>query len=251
MQADKLAVQVYANRDLMGAAAAEHVADRLVDLLERKDTVRIVVGSAPSQDDFFRHLTGPAHRDRIDWSRMCVFHMDEYIGLASDHPQNFRAYQREHLLARVDVGTFHEIRGESDDPEGECERISALIAAAPIDIVCLGIGENGHLAFNDPPVEFAEEAWAKIVSLDAVCRQQQVNDGCFPAIDEVPRQAITLSMRVFREAGMLSGVVPAPTKANAVAATVNGPVSPNCPATLMRTHKDATLFLDADAAALI
>jgi glucosamine-6-phosphate deaminase len=144
---------------------------------------------------------------------------------------------------------FHPIRGEADDPEKECERLAALLVEGPIDLVCLGIGENGHLAFNDPPAPFDDAAWVRVVQLDATCRQQQVNDGCFPTVDDVPTHAITLTMRVFKEARKLSGVVPGPRKAAAVEATLRGPITEGCPATLLRTHSDARLFLDLDSAA--
>lgn len=235
----------------MGEAAACYVVHRLQRLLDEKDEARIVVGSAPSQDEFFAHLTAPAHRGAVDWRRVAVFHMDEYIGLAGDHPQNFRAYQHEHLLSKVRVKAFHAIRGEASDIDAECERITDLLTAAPIDLVCLGIGENGHLAFNDPPANFDDTAWVKVVELDATCRQQQVNDGCFPTVEQVPTHAITLTLKVFRHAAALSGVVPAASKAPAVVATLQGPVSVDCPATLLRLHPDARLFLDPDSASLL
>lgn len=235
----------------MGQAAAAYVAGHLQQLLSERDEARIVVGSAPSQDDFFEFLTSPPHVEAVDWSRVAVFHMDEYLGLEADHPQSFRTYQQQHFLSKVDVKRFHPIHGEADDLQSECNRLTDLLTARPIDLICLGIGENGHLAFNDPPAEFNDPEWVKVVELDAVCRQQQVNDGCFPSLDEVPTHAITLTLRVFQEAAKLSGVVPGPTKAEAVAATINGPISEDCPATLMRTHPDARLFLDRDSASLL
>jgi glucosamine-6-phosphate deaminase len=241
-------VGIYSDRQAMGEAAAWYVADRLEQLLSEQDEVRIVVGSAPSQDEFFASLTSDANRLRVDWGRVVVFHMDEYVGLAVDHPQTFRRYQYDHLLAHIEPKAFHAIRGEAPDIEAECQRLSDLLDARPVDLVCLGIGENGHLAFNDPPAAFDERAWVKVVTLDPVCRQQQVNDGCFPTVADVPTQAITLSLRVFQSASALSGVVPAPSKASAVAATVHGPIAESCPATLMRTHPDARLFLDPDSA---
>ena len=178
--------------------------------------------------------------------------MDEYVGLASDHPQSFRAYQREHFVSKVSLKAFHEIRGEAIDPEKECQRLSDLLAEKPIDLVCCGIGENGHLAFNDPPVaDFDDPKLVKVVAMDEVCRQQQVNDGCFPSIDAVPTHAITLTLKVFADAAKLSCVVPASTKAQAVAVTLNGPISTACPATLMRKHPDARLLLEPDSAALL
>ena len=250
--ADLLRAVVYPNRQDMGRAAAIHVTGYLQQVQAKLDEIRIVVGSAPSQDEFFAHLTAAPQADRIDWSKVVVFHMDEYIGLRSEHPQSFRAYQREHFVTKVPIKAFHEIRGEAADPEEECRRLSALLLEGPIDLVCCGIGENGHLAFNDPAVaDFEDPEPVKIVAMDEVCRRQQVNDGCFPTIDAVPTHAITLSLQVFAKAKKLSGVVPAKTKAAAVAATLNGPVSTACPATLMRRHPDARLFLEPDSAALL
>lgn len=248
--ADDLVAFVYSNRELMGIAAADHVAGHLQRLLADRDEVRIIVGSAPSQDDFFEFLTAPDNLERVDWGRVVVFHMDEYVGLPADHPQSFRMYQEIHLLSKVEPKAFHGIRGEAVDVKEECARLTALLTDGPIDLVCLGIGENGHLAFNDPPAPFDDPEWVKVVELDAMCRQQQVNDGCFPTVDDVPRHAITLTLRPFKEAVKLSGVVPGPTKADAVAATLNGPIGEDCPATIMRTHPDARLFLDADSAHL-
>ncbi len=253
-KSDLLAFRIYQDRMAMGEAAAHYVLARLRALLETKEEVRVVVGSAPSQDEFFQFLVRDSVKgvdEDIDWSRVVVFHMDEYIGLPADHPQNFRTYQREHLLADTIPKAFHEIHGEAADIDAECRRLSALLAAAPIDLVCLGIGENGHLAFNDPPADFDDQEWVKVVTLDAACRQQQVNDGCFPSVPDVPTHAITLSLRVFREAGILSGVVPALSKAEAVRATIQGPVTGSCPATLMRHHPDSTLFLDTNSASLL
>lgn len=231
----------------MGRAAAQYVAGILQPLLEKQGRARIVVGSAPSQDEFFHHLVS----ESVDWSRVEAFHMDEYIGLPGDHPQSFRKYQRDHFAGKVNLNAFHEIRGEAEDPEPECRRLHDLLAEKPIDLICLGIGENGHLAFNDPPVaDFDDPVYAKVVELDDVCRQQQVNDGCFPDFDSVPARAITLTLKVFKEARALSGVVPAKSKAEAVAATLKGPISTDCPATLMRKHPSARLFLDPDAASL-
>ncbi len=249
---DALQAAVFANRHDMGRAAATYVAEYLHGLQAHRDEIRMVVGSAPSQDEFFQHLTGSPLSETVDWQKVVAFHMDEYIGLAADHPQSFRAYQFEHFVSKVPLKAFHQIRGEAADPEKECRRLSDLLTERPIDLVCCGIGENGHLAFNDPPVaDFEDPKWVKIVELDDICRQQQVNDGCFPSISAVPTNAITLTLRVFVSAAKLSCVVPATTKAKAVAATINGPISTACPATLMRRHPDARLFLDSDAAALL
>lgn len=250
LNSDSLKAAVYANRQEMGKAAALYVIDYLRELQKSRDEIRIVVGSAPSQDEFYEYVSSLS--EDIDWGKVVVFHMDEYVGLTADQPQSFRAYQRDHFVGNVALKVFHEIRGEAPDPEAECRRLCALLSEAPIDLVCCGIGENGHLAFNDPPVaDFNDPVEAKVVELDDVCRQQQVNDECFPSFDAVPTHAITLTLKVFSNAAMLSGVVPATTKAKAVAATLNGPVSTDCPASLMRKHPNARLFLEPDSASLI
>jgi glucosamine-6-phosphate deaminase len=251
-QADELKAFVYADRNDMGQAAANHVVNYLHKVQQSKDVVRIVVGSAPSQDEFFQHLTDAGQSGNVDWSRVIVFHMDEYIGLEASHPQSFRKYQEEHLLSKVGLKAFHGIRGEADDPEEECRRLEALLGEVPVDLACCGIGENGHLAFNDPPVaDFKDPRLVKVVEMDVVCRQQQVNDGCFPTLEAVPTHAITLTLRVFSEARKLTCVVPASTKAKAVAATLFDTISTECPATLMRLHGDARMFLEPDSAALL
>lgn len=247
-RADSLAAFVYEDRDSMGQAAADYAAGLLNQILLEQSEARIVVGSAPSQDEFYKYFSETS----VDWSKVEVFHMDEYIGLPGDHPQSFRKYQMDHFVGKVGLKAFHPIQGETDNPQEECDRLNALLGEKPIDLVCLGIGENGHLAFNDPPVaDFDDPVYAKIVELDSICRQQQVNDGCFPDFDSVPARAVTLTLKVFWEARYLSGVVPAQTKAKAVQATLKGPISTECPATLMRKHPSARLFLDPDAASLL
>ncbi|MEX0329824.1 MAG: glucosamine-6-phosphate deaminase [Puniceicoccaceae bacterium] len=252
LQADLLKAAVYANRETMGRAAAVHVKDILNKLLQDQEEVRIVVGSAPSQDEFFANLVAATVEPDVDWSRVVVFHMDEYIGLAGDHPQSFRKYQQEHFISKIPVKAFHAIQGEAGDPEAECRRLEELLAEAPIDLACCGIGENGHLAFNDPPVaDFEDPRLVKVVEMDTVCRQQQVNDGCFPDLESVPTHAITLTLSVFVQAHCLSCVVPARTKAQAVANTLLGPIGTECPATLMRRHSRARLFLEPESASLL
>ena len=252
LSSDSLRAAVFANRQDMGKAAALHVIDYLVNLQKERDEIRVVVGSAPSQDEFYAHLSTLPESEVIDWSKLVVFHMDEYVGLSADHPASFRAYQHQHFVSKVPLKTFHEIQGEASDSEAECRRLCDLLSEAPIDLVCCGIGENGHLAFNDPPVaDFQDPVEAKVVELDDVCRQQQVNDGCFPSINAVPTHAITLTLKVFANATMLSCVVPASSKAVAVAATLNGPISTSCPATLLRQHPNARLFLEPDSATLV
>ena len=246
---DRLHVRIFPNRTEMGAAAATEAAKTLRAAILKNGAARIIVASAPSQNEL---IAGLAAAPGIDWSRVTIFHMDEYVGLPATHPAAFRNYQQQHLLNRVTPAKFHGIRGESADPEAECARYSALLAEAPIDLVCMGIGENGHIAFNDPPVaDFADPRKVKVVTLDEICRQQQVNDGCFPNFASVPRQAITLTCPVLMSGRALICVVPGPRKAAAVAATLHQPISTSCPGSILRRHSAATLFLDNDSAAKI
>ena len=246
---DQLHVDIFPTRAGMGAAAAASAAKFLCETIEQQGAARIIVGSAPSQNEL---IAGLVSAPGINWSLVTIFHMDEYVGLPAGHPATFRAYQEQHLLAHVKPAAFHGIRGESADPQAECLRYAALLGAVPIDLVCLGIGENGHIAFNDPPVaDFADPKNVKVVELDELCRQQQVNDGCFPDFASVPRQAISLTCPALMSGRALVCVVPGPSKAAAVAATLTGPVSTKCPASILRRHPSANLYLDTDSAARV
>jgi glucosamine-6-phosphate deaminase len=246
---DQLKVRIFSDRRAMGTAAAEHAAQVLRAMIQKQGQARIIVASAPSQNEL---IAGLAAAPGIDWGQVTVFHMDEYVGLAASHPASFRHYQQQHLLARVRPAAFHGIRGEAADPAAECARYAALLKESPIDLVCMGIGENGHIAFNDPPVADFNDAHAvKVVELDDACRRQQVNDGCFPSFEAVPQLAITLTCPTLMSGRTLVCVVPGPRKASAVAATLRGTVNTDCPATILRTHPNATLYLDAESAALI
>lgn len=205
----------------------------------------MVFAAAPSQNEFLKSLT----QEKIDWQRITAFHMDEYLGLESCAPQQFGNFLKARLFDVVQFGSVYYIDSGASDTRAECRRYAELLLKEPIDIVCMGIGENGHIAFNDPPVaDFKDPEVVKVVELDEVCRQQQVNDGCFTSIDEVPAQAITLTIPVLMSAHFLSVVVPGKTKADAVEKTMRGPISEQCPASIIRTHADAVVFLDKDSA---
>jgi len=251
LRADRLAVEIHPDRAALGRAAGQAVAAHLRALLAKQGGARVIFACAPSQDEFLAALIAASRSAElgIDWSRVTAFHMDDYVGFAADHPQSFRRYLRAHLLDHVAVGAFHPLPAERP-PAVAGAAYAALLAAAPIDLICLGIGENGHLAFNDPPVaDFDDPALVKGVALDEACRRQQVNDGCFPTLADVPTHALTLTLPVFRDARRLSVHVPGPRKAAAVRATLRDPRSTACPATLLRDHPDATLYVDEAAAA--
>ena len=242
---DQLNVFIMDSRDSMGQVAAQHAADCLRALLARKETVNVIFAAAPSQNETLHFL---AQAEGIDWKRVNAFHMDEYIGLAPDAPQAFGRYLDEHIFSLLPFGSVHYLNGQAESPEAECERYSRLLREYPVDMVCLGIGENGHIAFNDPhEARFDDPKMVRIVTLDTVCRQQQVNDGCFPTIDDVPKTAITLTIPAIMHAKTLVCTVPAKAKANAVKAACLGPVSEACPASIIRTHDDCVLFCDPDS----
>ncbi len=241
---DQLLTRQYASRGEMGRAAATETAAAMRELLHVQGTVRMVFAAAPSQHEFLRDL---AEEENIDWKRVTVFHMDEYIGLEPHAPQRFSHFLNQSLFSRVKPGAVHLIDG-SADPEQECERYAALLREAPVDIVCLGIGENGHIAFNDPPVaDFQDPYVMKCVELDLLCRQQQVHDGCFERLIDVPKQALTLTIPALLSAARLFCIVPGASKRNAVRAALEGPVSTACPASILRTHGDCRLYLDRDS----
>ena len=231
-------VEIFPSRAAMGRAAATEVADELRRRLTTQDDVRMVFAAAPSQQEFLDAL---AVAPGLDWRRVTAFHMDEYLDLAADAPQRFGTWLRRALFDRVPLRP--RLLGDPAD-------YARQLAEAPIDLVCLGIGDNGHLAFNDPPVaDFHDPADVKVVELDAACRQQQVDDECFATLAEVPHRAITLTVPRLLAADRLFCVVPGPRKAEAVRRTLHDPIGEACPATALRTHADCTLFLDEDAAA--
>ena len=228
----------------MGAAAAQDIAEALRDALSRQQNVRMVFAAAPSQAQTLAALCAAGG---IDWTRVTAFHMDEYIGLAPDAPERFAKWLDNNLFDRLPFARVHPITPEPD-PSAAAARYAQLLAAAPIDFVCLGIGVNGHIAFNDPPVaDFADPLDVKVVTLDDQCRQQQVDDDCFASFDDVPEQAITLTVPRLMRAGRLFCVVPGQLKRDAVRAALYGPVSTECPASILRQHPDCSLYLDAES----
>ncbi len=246
--AGKLPVRIYDTRRNMGEAAAADVAACIRELLAVKQEIYMIFAAAPSQNEFLAAL---AATPGIEWGRIHALHMDEYVGLPSDAPQGFGNFLRAAIFDKVPFASVDYIGTESD-PEETCRRYAALLQGIQVDIVCMGIGENGHIAFNDPPVaDFNDPLTIKKVALDETCRLQQVHDGCFARIEEVPRYAVTLTVPTMFRARYIFCIVPAPTKANAVRATVCGPISEQCPASILRTHEHAILYTDSDSAALL
>ena len=248
-QVDKLNVKVYQTREEMGKAAAEEAAAAIRAAIAAKGEINMIFAAAPSQNEFLAHLIADKS---IDFTKINAFHMDEYIGLPADAPQGFGNFLREWLFDRVPFKTVNTIDSTAADPEAECRRYAALLQAHPCDIVCMGIGENGHIAFNDPHVaDFGDKAAVKVVALDETCRQQQVNDGCFARLDDVPTHALTLTIPTLTAPEAVFCIVPAKTKANAVYAALRGGITEACPASSLRRHANATLYCDADSAARV
>ena len=246
---DLLKVNVYPSRDEMGSAAAADVKAAILRALIEKETINMIFAAAPSQNEVLANL---ANDKEIPWERVNAFHMDEYIGLDKDAPQGFGNFLRDHIFGIAPFKSVNYIRIDAPDAEEECNRYSELLKANPVDIVVLGIGENGHIAFNDPPfADFNDTKLVKSVKLDEVCRNQQVNDGCFATVDDVPTHALTLTVPALMSGKELYCIVPAPTKAKAVYETLMGEITPLCPASVLRTHKCATLYLDGDSSSLI
>ncbi|MDG3005260.1 6-phosphogluconolactonase [Paludisphaera mucosa] len=247
---DELDVLVYEDRGQAGRAAAAAVALAIAARQETAGKANVIFAAAPSQNEF---LAGLVAAEGVDWSRVAGFHMDEYLGLTADHPASFRRYLHEHLFGLVDLEGLHLIPGEqAERPLLACLAYEEILLRYPTDVVCAGIGENGHLAFNDPPVaDFLDPLLVKVVRLDASCREQQVHDGCFDALADVPTHAYTLTVPALLRAAVVSVVVVGPRKADAVLATLRGPISEACPATALRRRRGATLYLDRDAARLV
>lgn len=239
-----LPVARFATRAEMGKTAADHIAAHLRDLFTRQEHVRMIFAAAPSQSHMLDELAGAPG---IDWNRVTAFHMDEYIGLPEGHPSGFGSWLQRHFFQRVPLGAVHLLHPGAD-PQLSAQRYAALLNEAPIDVVCLGIGDNGHIAFNDPPVaDFNDPLDVKVVDLDDDCRQQQVDDDCFPSFAQVPKKAITLTVPRLLNAGRLFAVVPGRRKREAVRNTLYGPVSAACPASILRTHPACTLYIDQEA----
>ena len=246
---ENLKVKIFENRSLMGAAAAEAVSEKISELLKTKKYINIVFAAAPSQNNFLASI----RQHEVDWSRINAFHMDEYVGLDKDAPQLFGNYLRERLFEKFPFREVYYINGNADNAEQECKRYSELLKRYPTDITILGIGENTHIAFNDPHVaDFDDPKIVKVVDLDEKNRMQQVdpNDNiCFNAIGEVPTHAITLTVPALFRSDYLYAIVPGEKKADAIYHTLYSEVRETYPSTIIRRHKNAVLYLDEESAA--
>ncbi|GAB2778370.1 glucosamine-6-phosphate deaminase [Rhabdobacter roseus] len=243
---DKLNVQIFDSRAQLGRQAARLVAEKIRQLLDKKSTLNIIFASAPSQNEFLDALAADTS---LPWNRVTAFHMDEYIGLPADAPQNFGNFLRVKLFDKVPLRAVHYLDGNAPDPQAECERYAALLRQYPTDLVCMGIGENCHIAFNDPHVaDFQDEVLVKQVALDEASRQQQVHDGCFESLAQVPTHALTLTVPALTQGTYLYCMVPGTHKAAAIGHTLLDDISEKYPSTILRKHPNATLFVDGDSA---
>lgn len=248
---DRFCVKIYDTRAEMGFCAADEIASAIAQVLAAKETCNIIFAAAPSQNEMLAALVA---QPGIDWGRVNAFHMDEYIGLAPDAPQGFANFLQRSLFGLLPFRGVYCLDGAAagENAASECRRYTNLLLRFPVDITCMGIGENGHIAFNDPPVaDFDDPEWVKQVQLDDICRSQQVHDGCFDSLAQVPTHALTLTIPALMAAKQVFCVVPAASKSRAVRETLLGSVSTACPASILRRHPAATLYLDTESAAEI
>lgn len=249
MKIDRLQVFIAESREEMGRLSGHDVAAMIKLLLSMKEELNVMFAAAPSQNDVLATLVSDPE---IDWSRVNAFHMDEYIGLSRTAPQGFGNFLRERVFSKAQFKSVNYINPEATDPLAEADRYEALLLAHPMDVCILGIGENGHVAFNDPgEADFSDARLVKPVHLDERCRQQQVNDGCFASLDEVPRMALTVTVPGLLRAKAMFCIVPTTNKAEAVKNTLKGEVSQACPASILRTKANARLYLDPASASLL
>ncbi len=242
---DQLTVKVFNSESDMGKAASDATGSRLRSVIEKKGGANLILATGTSQFSLLESLK----KEDIDWKKITVFHLDEYIGMSDNHPASFRRFLRERILDIVSPGKVYLINGDAENLEAEMNTYQDLLIRHPVDIACIGIGENGHIAFNDPPVaDFNDPLWVKAVELDEACRKQQMGEGWFPSMEEVPKKAVTLTITAIMNCKAINCIVPGKRKARAVSDTLNSEINERCPATILRTHPEATLFLDSQAA---
>ena len=245
-KAEALNVKIFESSAEAGRSAAELVVSRLKTAISENSKANLILATGASQFDFLKALK---ISNDIDWKKITVFHLDEYKNMSDQHPASFRKYLRERILDEVKPAMVHLLAGDARDIEAETRRYEDLLRAHPVDVACIGIGENGHIAFNDPAVaDFNDPRLVKVVELDEPCRRQQLGEGWFKSLDEVPTHALSLTIPAMMNCHTISCVVPDARKAQAVYDTIHGPVSTACPASILRKHKDVTLFLDSYSA---
>jgi len=240
---------VYQTSSEMAGAAAGSAAEAVREAIESKGNANIILATGASQIEMLGCLTAA---EGVDWSKVTMFHLDEYIGLEAGHPASFGRYLKERFVDKVeDLKATHFVDGQAGDPQEECQRVGELIKQHPIDVALVGIGENGHLAFNDPPADFETEEPYIVVELDERCRMQQLGEGWFETLEDVPGEAISMSVRQIMKSACLMVTVPDERKAEAVKNSLEGPVTPMCPASILQQHGNCRIFLDSNAASLL
>ena len=238
--------RVFNDKPSLGHAAAGHAAAAIRQAIAERGSARIIAATGASQFEFLEALT----ETRLDWEKVEMFHLDEYVGLPIEHPASFRKYLMERLIQKTGMQKYHLLDGETD-PDEVIRAVGTALAAAPIDVAFTGIGENGHLAFNDPPADFETEQPYLLVTLDEACRQQQVGEGWFSSLAEVPRKAISMSICQILKSGEIICIAPDERKARAVKSCFEGEITPMAPASILRMHDQTTVYLDAPSAALL
>jgi glucosamine-6-phosphate deaminase len=238
-------IRVFDTKEEMAEAAAGRAAEAIQEALADWGHANVIAATGASQFEFLDSLVA---RKEIDWGRVVFFHLDEYVGLPETHPASFRRYLKERLASRVNPGAFHYIAGDAADPRGEARRVGEVLARHPVDVAFVGIGENGHLAFNDPPADFTTEEPYLVVRLDDACRRQQLGEGWFAALEDVPAEAVSMSIRQILKSNEVLCIVPDERKARAVADCLEGPVSPDHPASILQQHPRTTVYLDRHSA---
>ena len=242
---ERMSVRIFESNETLGRAAANDFAKLISEMLSKQETAAVIFACANSQLTFLNAL-----RDKkgITWNKIIIFHMDEYLGMSDQHPASFARFIREKLIDFISPAGFYPLRGDSTDIKSELKRYTDLLRRYPPDVCILGVGENGHLAFNDPPADFNTKETIHVVDLDLTCREQQVNEGHFPTLDKVPRQALSLTVPALLAAKHVLAIVPEKRKAAAIEMALRGPVGPTCPASILRTQPNVTLYLDGESA---
>lgn len=244
-QKEKLKVKVFDSKEKLGEASAISVAKKLSESISEKGFANLILATGASQFEFLEHL----QKQEIDWKKITVFHLDEYKGMPITHPASFRKYLKERILDKVQPKQVYYLDGDAPDIDAEVARYEELLKNHPVDVACIGIGENGHIAFNDPPVaDFNDPKLVKAVELDEACRKQQLGEGWFPSFDDVPTHALSLTIPAIMSCKHISCVVPDERKAYAVFNTINAKISTACPATILRKHESTVLYLDKNSA---
>lgn len=238
-------VQIFGDKVVLGKAAAALVAETLRQAIAKRGMASMILATGASQYEFLDALR---REEGVHWPAITAFHLDEYLGMSDEHPASFRRYLRERVFDHLAFRAIHLLAGDAPDSEEECRRYESLLMGRTVDVACIGVGENGHLAFNDPPAEFDSPRLVNVVGLDEACRRQQVGEGHFATLEDVPRQALSLSIPAILRADVISCVVPDHRKAEAVRCMLEGPLSPQCPASALRKHEKAHVFLDTESA---